>query len=210
MTVLARLPGDRLPQRGTLLFAGLVLYGVSDALLVLAALGLDPWDVLHQGLSRSVGLQVGTWTNLVGAAVLLAWLPLRQRPGIGTLANVVVIGTTLDVTLALLPRPHLLTGRISVLVVGIAMNAVATGAYIGAGLGPGPRDGLTTGIAARGHSLRRVRTCIEVSALVVGWLLGGTVGWGTLAYALLIGPLVHVTIPALRVRENPAHTVSVS
>jgi uncharacterized membrane protein YczE len=192
------MPLDRRGVRIPLLFAGLLLYGVSDAMLVLAGLGLDPWDVLHQGLARTVGLQVGTWSVLVGALVLLAWIPLRQRPGVGTVCNVVVIGSVIDLTLWVVPAPTELGVQIAVLVGGVLLNGVATGAYIGAGLGPGPRDGLSTGIAARGHSLRVVRTVVEVSVLAVGWLLGGTVGVGTVVYALAIGPITHLTIPALR------------
>ncbi len=202
------MPPDRHPARVSLLFAGLTLYGVSDAMLVLAGLGLDPWDVLHQGLARSLGLQVGTWAILVGALVLLAWIPLRQRPGLGTVCNVVVIGVVIDLTLALVPAPHELPIQISVLVGGVLLNGIATGAYIGAGLGPGPRDGLSTGIAARGHSLRVVRTVVEVGVLGAGWLLGGTVGVGTVLYAVAIGPITHLTIPALRLRRRqgkPAH-----
>jgi uncharacterized membrane protein YczE len=191
-------PADRRPARVSLLFVGLTLYGVSDAMLVLAGLGLDPWDVLHQGLARTLGLQVGTWAILVGAMVLLAWVPLRQRPGLGTVCNVAVIGLVIDLTLAVVPAPDELGVQVAVLVGGVLLNGVATGAYIGAGLGPGPRDGLSTGIAARGHSLRVVRTVVEVSVLVAGWLLGGTVGVGTVLYALAIGPITHFTIPALR------------
>lgn len=177
------------------LFAGLVLYGVSDGLLVLAGLGLDPWDVLHQGLSRHTGLAIGTWSIIVGAAVLLLWIPLRQAPGLGTVCNVVVIGLAVNATLALIPMAHGYPARIAVLVAGVVLNGVATGCYIGSGLGSGPRDGLMTGIAARGHSIRVVRTAIELSVLLVGWLLGGTVGAGTVVYALAIGPLAHVFIP---------------
>ncbi len=198
MRLLAPVPADRRPARLTLLFAGLALYGVSDGMLVLAGLGLDPWDVLHQGLSRTVGLQVGTWSIIVGALVLLAWVPLRQRPGLGTVCNVIVIGLVINLTLAVVPVPHELPVQIAVLVTAVALNGVATGAYIGAGLGPGPRDGLTTGIAARGHSLRVVRTLVEISVLAAGWVLGGTVGVGTVLYALAIGPITHLTIPALR------------
>ncbi len=168
---------------------------------MLAGLGLDPWDVLHQGLSRTVGLQVGTWSILVGAVVLLGWLPLRQRPGLGTVSNVVVVGLVINATLAALPVPHGLGLRAAVLVAGVLLNGIATGAYIGAGLGPGPRDGLSTGIAARGVPMRRVRTVVEFSVLVAGWLLGGSVGVGTLLYAFAIGPITHVTIPALRLAE---------
>jgi uncharacterized membrane protein YczE len=186
------------------LYAGLVLYGVSSSLLVLAGLGLDPWDVFHQGLSRTVGLAIGTWAILVGVAVLLLWIPLRQRPGIGTVSNVVLVGATMDVVLGHVHAPHALSVRIACLVCGVFLNGVATGAYIGAGLGPGPRDGLMTGLAARGHSIRVVRTGIELAVLVTGWLLGGTVGVGTVLYALSIGPLAHIFIPLFaRGRPTP-------
>jgi uncharacterized membrane protein YczE len=177
------------------LFSGLVLYGVSDAMLLLARLGVDPWDVLHQGLARRIGLQTGTWSIIVGAAVLLLWLPMRQRPGIGTLCNVVLVGSVVDLVLWLVPPPAGIAVRVIVLIGGVVLNGVATGLYIGAGLGPGPRDGLMTGIAARGHSVRVVRTGIEATVLLTGWLLGGNVGPGTVLYAVAIGPLAHVFIP---------------
>jgi uncharacterized membrane protein YczE len=170
-------------------------------MLLLAGLGLDPWDVLHQGLSRRIGLGVGTWAIIVGFAVLLLWIPLRQRPGIGTLCNVVVIGAVIDVILAEVAPPRSLPVRAVVMVSAVVLNGVATGMYIGAGLGPGPRDGLMTGLAARGHSLRVVRTGIEVTVLAIGWLLGGTVGIGTLLYAACIGPLAHVFVPLFSRRE---------
>lgn len=198
MFLLAPVPSTRRPARIALLLAGLVLYGASDGLLLLAGLGVDPWDVLQQGLSRSIGLQVGTWAVIVGAVVLLGWVPLRQRPGVGTVCNVAVIGLVINATLWLAPAPRALAVRAAVLVAGVLLNSIATGAYIGAGLGPGPRDGLSTGIAARGVSLRAVRTAIEVTVLGAGWLLGGTVGVGTAVYALAIGPLTHLTIPALQ------------
>lgn len=193
----------RLPRRLTQLYAGLALYGFSDALLVESGLGLNPWGVLHQGLSRSVGLTLGTWTVIVGVLVLLLWIPLRQRPGLGTVSNVLVIGVGIDLSLAVLPTPDAPAVRGAFLVVGVALNAVATAAYIGARLGPGPRDGLMTGLAARGHSVRVVRTAIEVGVLVTGWLLGGTVGVGTAVYALGIGPLVHPLLPRLLVAGGP-------
>jgi uncharacterized membrane protein YczE len=195
-------PADRLARRLGQLLAGLVLYGISDALLVLGGLGLDPWDVLHQGLARRTGIPIGTWTIIVGAAVLLLWIPLRQRPGIGTACNVIVIGTVIDLVLAVVPAPHALPVRWVSLLAGVALNGVATACYIGAGLGPGPRDGLMTGFARRGHSLRLVRTSIELSVLATGWLLGGTVGIGTALYAVGIGPLVHLLLPRLTIRPG--------
>jgi uncharacterized membrane protein YczE len=183
------------PRRLIQLLAGLVLYGISDSMLLLAGLGVDPWDVLHQGLARRTGVPVGTWAIIVGVVVLLLWIPLRQRPGIGTLCNVIVVGAVIDAVLAVVSPPHSLPVQAAVMVSGVVLNGVATGLYIGAGLGPGPRDGLMTGFAARGHSLRLVRTCIEITVLAAGWLLGGTVGVGTVAYAVCIGPLAHVFVP---------------
>lgn len=171
-------------------------------MLVLAGLGLDPWDVLHQGLSRTIGLGIGTWSIVVGATVLLLWIPLRQRPGWGTVSNVVTIGAVMNLVLAHVGAPHAMAGRVVVLLAAVALNGIATGCYIGAGLGPGPRDGLMTGWAARGHSIRVVRTIIELTVLVIGFLLGGSVGVGTVVYALCVGPLAHVFIPLLRVRDS--------
>jgi uncharacterized membrane protein YczE len=179
-----------LPIRLAQLYVGLLLYGTSSALQVRAGLGLDPWDVFHQGLSRHLHVSIGVVSIGVGALVLLGWIPLRQRPGIGTLSNVVLIGASLDWALALLPTPHPMALRIGYLAGGIVLCAVATGLYISARFGPGPRDGLMTGIPKRTRlSVRAARTIIELSVLVVGWLLGGTVGFGTLAFAVLIGPL---------------------
>jgi uncharacterized membrane protein YczE len=196
----------------TQLYAGLVLYGISDAMLLLAGLGVDPWDVLHQGLSRRIGLAVGTWAVIVGVLVLLLWIPLRQRPGFGTLSNVLVVGLVIDAVLVAVPPVHGTTARIAVMVSAVVLNGIATGAYIGAGLGPGPRDGLMTGLAARGHSIRVVRTGIEVTVLLTGWLLGGTVGVGTVVYALGIGPIAHISIPLLAITvsaiEPPLHPES--
>ncbi len=190
------------------LYLGLVLYGASSSLLVLAGFGLDPWDVFHQGLARHTPLAIGTWAILVGALVLLLWIPLRQRPGIGTLSNVVVIGAVMDVVLAATPTPRALGWRLACLVAGVALSGVATGAYIGAGLGPGPRDGLMTGLAAHGHSIRVVRTAIELTVLAAGWLLGGTVGVGTVLYAVSIGPLAHVFIPLFAHESRSAVSTS--
>ncbi len=189
-------------RRCAQLLAGLVLYGVTAAMLVLAGLGLDPWDVLHQGLSRTFGLGIGTWVVLISFVVLLAWCPLRQRPGVGTIANAVIVGATIDLVLSLLHPPHALWQRILLLAGAVAGNGVATGFYIGAGLGPGPRDGLSTGIAAGRHSMRVVRTSMEATVLATGFLLGGTVGIGTLLYAVAIGPITHHTIPRLAIRRR--------
>ncbi|HEY3684833.1 MAG TPA: hypothetical protein VGL93_17500 [Streptosporangiaceae bacterium] len=197
-----RASGRRLSRRLIQLYVGLALYGFSDALIVIAGLGVDPWDVLHQGLARRTGLGIGTWSIIVGALVLLAWLPLRQRPGLGTVSNVIVVGLGINATIALVPAPHNIVVRCAVLVAGVVLNGAATGCYIGARLGPGPRDGLMTGLAARGHSVRVVRTAIELTVLAAGWLLGGSVGIGTLLYAVAIGPLAHVFIPWLTVRER--------
>jgi uncharacterized membrane protein YczE len=178
------------------------------ALFVRARLGLDPWDVLHQGIARHLGIQIGWVVIAVSALVLLAWIPLRQRPGLGTISNLVLVGLVANVTLDALPTAHGLTLRITLLAAAIALNAVATALYVGAGLGPGPRDGLMTGLAARGHSIRVVRTGIEITVLAAGWLLGGSVGAGTLAYAVLIGPLVHILLPRLSVRSAQPRTDS--
>ncbi|MFJ9446349.1 YitT family protein [Kitasatospora sp. NPDC101235] len=184
--------GRRIPQ----LFVGLALYGVSMALMLRAGLGLDPWDVLHQGLQRTVGLSVGAWVTICGALVLLLWIPMRQRPGLGTVANVLVIGTSMDLTLRVVDGPGALAARIALTAVAIALNGLASGLYIGARLGPGPRDGLMTGLHRRtGRSLRLIRTGIEVTVLTAGLLLGGTAGVGTVAYALAIGPLVQFLLP---------------
>lgn len=185
-------PLRRVPQ----LLAGLVLYGASMALQIRATLGLNPWDVLHEGLTGRTGLSFGTVTALVGVLVLLCWIPLRQRPGVGTVGNVVVIGVAVDACLAVLPAPHGLVPRISFLVAGVVLNGLAAAVYIGARLGPGPRDGLTTGFCARtGTSLRLVRTVVELGVLAVGWLLGGTIGVGTVLYAAAIGPLTQAFLP---------------
>jgi len=189
--------GRRLPQ----LFGGLFLYGWSMAMMVQADLGLNPWDVLHQGLTRYLPLSFGTVTIVVGAVVLLLWIPLRQWPGLGTVANVVVIGIAVDLGLAVLPRPDGLAAQATLLIGGVLLNGLAGAIYIGSHLGPGPRDGLMTGLAARtGRSLRIVRTSLELTVLGIGFLLGGTVGLGTVLYALSIGPLVQFFLPRVAVR----------
>jgi uncharacterized membrane protein YczE len=202
---LATLREGRLVRRVTQLLLGLGVYGVSLALLVRADLGLFPWDVLHQGLMVHVPLSFGTIVILVSVVVLLAWIPLRQWPGIGTVCNAIVIGLVADATLAVLEAPTSLLVRGVLMVSGVVLNAVATAAYIGARLGPGPRDGLMTGLVRRtGASVRLVRTSLELSVLVAGWLLGGTIGIGTLLYAFTIGPLVHVLLPICTVSPRPS------
>ena len=191
-------PVRRLPQ----LLAGLALYGASMGLMIRSGLGLDPWDVFHDALTKRTGLTFGTITAIVGAAVLLCWLPLRQRPGVGTVCNIVLIAVAVDATLALLPSPRLLVLRIALLAGGVTLNGLATAAYIGARLGPGPRDGLMTGLHARtGVSIRLIRTLIELTVLATGFLLGGTVGLGTVLYALAIGPLTQAFLPLVTWRR---------
>jgi uncharacterized membrane protein YczE len=193
----------RFVRRFVQLQAGLVLYGVSMALFIRANLGIDPWDVFHQGLSERTGLRFGWIVIIVGAAVLALWLPLRQRPGLGTVSNVIVIGLAVEAGLALIPAPEPMWGRVVMMVGAVVLNGVATGSYIGARLGPGPRDGLMTGLAARYPrlSIRLVRTAIEITVLAVGWLLGGSVGVGTVVYALAIGPLTQAFLPIFTVRS---------
>ncbi|HHQ6238275.1 TPA: YczE/YyaS/YitT family protein [Klebsiella pneumoniae] len=178
------------------LYIGLVLYGVSTALFVHVNLGADPWDVFHLGVAKQLGISFGTVIILTGAAVLLLWIPIRQMPGLGTVSNVIVLGLAADATLAVLPPLESLVARSALLVGAIVLNAIATGMYIGAGFGPGPRDGLMTGLHARtGWSLRGIRTAIELSVLLIGWLLGGKFGVGTVIYALSIGPLIQLCLP---------------
>ena len=193
MHLIDPMPADRRPTRLLLLLAGLLLYGISMGLMLEAGLGQMPWAVLHQGLSRTFGLSIGTWTILVGLLVLLAWVPLRLRPGVGTVGNVLVLGLALDATLAVVPAPSSLALRVPLLLVGIVLNAVATGAYIGAGLGAGPRDSLMLGLTR--HLRVRVgiaRTLLEISALGVGVALGGRWGVGTVAFAFGVGPAMEL------------------
>jgi uncharacterized membrane protein YczE len=195
---------ERLPRRLLQLELGLACYGVSISLMLKARLGNQPWDVFHQGVARHTGLSVGTVLIITGAAVLLCWIPLRQRPGIGTISNIVVIGLVVDQVNRLLPQPSQLALRGLFLVAGIVLCGVASGLYIGANLGPGPRDGLMTGLARRRWSLRGWRTLIEITVVVLGGLLGGRVGIGTIAYALSIGPLAQLFLPWFTVRPRPA------
>lgn len=181
------------------LYVGLGLYGLSTAMFIRSDLGVDPWDIFHLGVAIQLGMSIGTVIILTGAAVLLFWVPLRQWPGLGTISNVICIGLAADATMVLIPELTSLPLRIALLVAGIVVNAIATGMYIGAGFGPGPRDGLMTGIHARlGWSIRSVRTSIEVSVLLIGIMLGGSFGVGTVLYALTIGPLIQICLPWFR------------
>jgi uncharacterized membrane protein YczE len=187
---------------------GLTFFGMGIALMVRADLGLAPWDVLHQGVADRTGISIGTVTILTGMVVLLLWIPIRERPGLGTVLNVIVIGLVVDATLAIVDAPEALWQRIGLLVLGVYLFGPGSGWYIGAGLGPGPRDGLMTGIARRGRSLRVVRTGIELTVLALGALLGGSVGVGTVLFAVAVGPNVHwhldrMTLPAPRRRGSP-------
>lgn len=194
-----------LVRRLSQLYLGLVVYGLSSAMMVRSVLGLNPWDVFHQGLDERTPLSFGTVVIISGAFVLLLWIPLRQRPGLGTISNIFVIGLAADLGLWLIPGVEMLAGRAAMLAGGILLNGLATSAYIGAGFGPGPRDGLMTGLASRtGWPIRRVRTGIELAVLAAGWLLGGTAGIGTVLYALAIGPIVHLTLPWFALGIGPS------
>ena len=194
---MAQLRAGRLGRRLPQLVLGLVLYGVSLAMMLRSGLGLAPWDVFHQGLTRHLPLTIGQAVVAASFVVLLLWIPLREKPGVGTIANAVLVGVSVDATLLLLPAPDGMVWRIVLLVAGVVGNALATAMYIGAQLGRGPRDGLMTGLARRtGRSLRLVRTALEVSVVVLGVLLGGTLGVGTVVYAFAIGPLSQRMLPA--------------
>lgn len=195
---------DRGVQRVVRCVGGLVLFGAGVGLQKQAAMGLPPWDVFHEGFSETIGWPFGRALILTSFIVLLLWIPLRQRPGLGTLFNAVEIGLVADVIIAHVPHPGALPARIAMMATGIALVGIGSGFYIGSGLGPGPRDGLMTGLAARGWRVSRARTSVEIAVLVIGWLLGGSVGIGTLVFAASIGPIVQRTIPALSIRPAGA------
>jgi uncharacterized protein len=191
------------PARFTRLIAGLAVFGVGEALLVASELGNSPWTVFAEGLAKQTGMSVGVATVVTSALVLAAWIPLRQRPGLGTIMNAILIGVAIDATLAALPGDLPLALRVAFIPLGIGLVGLGSGLYLTTRLGPGPRDGLMTGLHRRtGLSLRLVRACIEVSAVVVGFALGGTVGIGTVAFALLIGPAVQAFVHALGGRDT--------
>lgn len=202
-------PGDqlragRLPRRLVQLFVGLTLFGLSMALVIRAGLGMIPWDVFHYGVATHVPLSFGTITILVAVVVLLLWIPLREMPGVGTVANAFWVGVSADLGLHLFSEPDPLVLQILMMVVGIVLNGLATALYIGAQLGPGPRDGLMTGLAHRTRfSVRAIRTTLEVAVVLAGWLLGGVVGVGTVVFALTIGPLTQLFLPPFVVRVTP-------
>ncbi|MEU1216331.1 YitT family protein [Streptomyces sp. NPDC005791] len=203
--------GARLTRRLVHLYVGLALYGASSALLVRAGLGLEPWGVLHQGLAERTGISIGVVSIVVGAVVLLLWIPIRQRPGLGTVSNVFAVGIAMDGTLALVPEVHGLGAQIPAMAAGIVLNGVATGLYISARFGPGPRDGLMTGLnRLTGRSIRLVRTAIEVAVVVTGFLLGGSLGAGTVLYALAIGPLAQLFLRLFHVPSSGARTPAVA
>ena len=191
------------------LLVGLALYGAGCAFTVRAGLGVDPWTVLAEGISLRTGIGVGWVVNILGLAVMLLWLPLRQRPGVGTVANILLVGTSMQAVLAVLPPMTGLVPRFLLLAAGIVAVAVASGLYLGADFGAGPRDGLMTGIRARfGWPIWLARATVELTVLGIGWVLGGTVGIGTLAFAVAIGPLVHVMMPLLAIRRTTPRPVS--
>ncbi|WP_245654484.1 YczE/YyaS/YitT family protein [Streptomyces violens] len=203
--------GRHLPRRLVQLYVGLVLYGVSMGLMVRADLGLEPWSVLNQGIAEHTGLTIGTVTIVSGALILLLWIPLRQRVGLGTVSNVIVLGLVMDATMALVPASSSFAVRIPVLAAAVALNGAATGLYISARFGPGPRDGLMTGLHLRtGRPIRLVRTCIEITVLAAGFALGGSVGVGTVVYALAIGPMAQffLRLFAIKGLDEPSRVVT--
>jgi uncharacterized membrane protein YczE len=205
---IAQLRAGRLARRLVQLYVGLLLYGLSIAMMVRSRLGLAPWDVLHSGLTKWLPLDIGQALVLVSFLVMLAWIPLREMPGLGTISNALVVGFSADLFLSMLPTPDSLVARSALLVGGVALCGLATAAYIGAQLGRGPRDGLMTGLARRtGLSLRLVRTGLELTVIVIGLLLGGAAGLGTILYALAIGPLSQALLPHLLVPTGPSGDV---
>jgi uncharacterized membrane protein YczE len=200
----AQLRSGRLTRRFTQLVVGLVLYGMTMAMVIRATVGNDPWDVLHQGMAKQLPISFGAAVIAMSGVVLLGWIPLRELPGVGTILNSVLVGLSADFFLGVIGTPGPVSGRMALMLGGVFLNGVATALYIGSQFGPGPRDGLMTGLHRRtGVSIRLVRTAMEVSVVAIGWTLGGAVGLGTVVYAVAIGPLVHWLLP-LAVVELPA------
>ena len=199
-------PTDRPVERIARCVAGLFLFGLGISLLIAANLGAAPWDVFHTGISERTGWPVGAIIVVVGIALLALWIPLKESPGLGTVLNAFEIGLVVGVVLPVIPEPEALVPRVAMMIGGVVIIAIGSGLYIGAGLGPGPRDGLMTGLARRGLSIRLARTGIEVLVLIVGVLLGGSIGIGTAVFALCIGPLVQIFLPRLTMRERPLAT----
>jgi uncharacterized membrane protein YczE len=208
--VLRRLFPDRPAQRLTRCLVGQALFGLGISMFVTARLGLAPWDVFHQGVSRHTGISLGWVIEIVGFALLLLWIPLRQRPGVGTILNAVVIGQVVNLIGDHLPSTDRLVPRLAYVVGAVVVIAIGSGLYIGAGLGTGPRDGIMVGLAARGYSVRVVRTVLEAIVMAVGFALGGDVGVGTLAFVVGIGPLVHILIPMLKISERGGRESSIA
>lgn len=204
MKYLIPVAGERLPRRITQLLIGLVLFGIGIGLMLQSGMGVPPWDVLHQGLARRFGLTVGAWSVIVSMAVLLLWLPLRQPYGLGTLLNAIIIGVVIDLTGVVIPAAEVTGVAWSMMLGGVVLIGIASGLYIGANLGPGPRDGLMTGIARKGPSIRLTRAVIEITVLTLGWILGGTFGIGTIVFALAIGPLVQYFLPRWDISPHPS------
>jgi len=200
------MPPDRHFQRLARCVFGLALFGLGVSLLLQSSLGAAPWDVFHTGMSELTGIPVGTVIIITGVALLVLWIPLSEQPGIGTILNAIEIGVVVDLTLPLIPEPELLAARIPMMLGGVIIIALGSGMYIGSGLGPGPRDGLMTGLARRGLSIRSARTGIELFVLFVGITLGGSIGIGTAVFAIAIGPLVHLFVPMFIVKP-PADNV---
>jgi uncharacterized membrane protein YczE len=208
---IAQLRAGRLGRRLAQLYAGLLLYGFSIALMVRSHLGLAPWDVLHSGLTKHFPIDIGQALVIVSFVVMLAWIPLREMPGLGTISNAIVIGVSADVFLAVLATPHAIAVRVGLMAAGIGLQGVATAAYIGAQFGRGPRDGLMTGLSRRtGHSLRLVRTSMELTVVAIGLLLGGVAGLGTIVYAVAIGPLSQALLPRFVIAPRSAPRVDTS
>jgi uncharacterized membrane protein YczE len=187
--------GKNLRRRFVQLIIGLVLFGIGIAMMLQSGLGLPPWDVLHQGLTEQFGLTVGIWSIIISVVILVFWLPLREKYGVGTVLNAIIIGVVIDVGALVIPAPESMWWDVTLMLGGIFLIGLASGMYIGANLGPGPRDGLMTAIARRGVSIRVTRWGLEIAVLITGILLGGTFGVGTIAFALLIGPIVQFFLP---------------